>query len=241
MINPFRRWFAGGPQAPGGSVRAWAAAQGWRYATSRDLSGFVVEPGAGSAPWRCEWGPSQRGYIDGNELRVRVETGETGDLQMLCITRALMQVLESEVFEQYTEGTQTRMDDSTPEEMRWLVLHPQVPRATLGALKERYAMLSNRPAAAPMWLEGALAEQLEASSAWLSVGSPLAMVVQRGRFVLRLGVAEPGVEVVEGAIALANVAAAAARRVGREVMAGAVGSQRPSSWGAPSAMPNPTR
>jgi hypothetical protein len=39
------------------------------------------------------------------------------------------------------------------------------------------------------------------------------------------------------AIGLASVAAAAARRVGAEVARGALGSERPSSWGAPSALP----
>jgi hypothetical protein len=240
MRNLFRRWFGSPSDAVAddglGAVRDWAHAQGHRFAPSRGGLGFVIEPQAGGA-WRAEWGPSQRDYIEGAELRVRAEIGEGSDLQMLLITRALVARLEAQVFEQFTEGNQTRIDDRTPEEMRWLVLYPKVPRPLLGSLRERFAALANRPAAAPMWLEGALARRLEASSEWLADDTALALIVQRGRFVLRLAHPRPDAAVIASAIGLANVAASAARRVAGEVARGELGSERPSSWGAPSAMP----
>jgi hypothetical protein len=105
-------------------------------------------------------------------------------------------------------------------------------------LREHYIVLANRPAAAPLWLEGALAAQLMAAVQWRGEREPLALVVQRGRFVLRAGgVAELTPQRLQAAIGLAGVAAAAARRVAAEVMRGTVGSQRPSGWGQPSAMP----
>jgi len=217
-------------------VRDWARAQGHRFALSRGSEGFVIEP-QGSAAWRVEWGPSQRDYIEGGELRVRAEIGAAGDLQMLLATRALAATLEAQVFDRFTEGNQTRIDDRTPEEMRWLVLYPQVPRPVLGGLHDRFAALANRPAAAPMWLEGPLARRLEDCGEWLGETTPLALIVQRGRFVLRMAHAQPEATVIDSAIGLASVAAAAARRVGGEVVRGALGSERPSSWGASSAMP----
>lgn len=235
----FSHWFSGVHDTTleaTKAVRPWAEAQGWRFAASRGAEGFVVEP-AKDAAWRAEWGPSQREYIGGNELRVRAEIGATRDLQMLVTTRALAQRLEQEVFEQYTEGNQTRMDDATPEEMRWLVLYAKAPKPALGKLHDRFVVLANRPAAVPLWLEGTLARQLEASSEWLDASTPMALVVQRGRFVLRLALAVPSVDVIQSAIGLASVAASAARRVGAEVARGTIGSQRPSSWGVPSAMP----
>jgi len=217
-------------------VRDWARAEGHRFASSRGGEGFVIEP-QGNAAWRVEWGPSQRDYIEGGELRVRAEIGAAGDLQMLLATRSLAATLEAQVFDRFTEGNQTRIDDRTPEEMRWLVLYPQVPRSVLGGLHDRFAALANRPAAAPMWLEGPLARRLEACGEWLGEATPLALIVQRGRFVLRMAHGQPEATVIDSAIALASVAAAAARRVGGEVVRGALGSERPSSWGASSAMP----
>jgi hypothetical protein len=234
----FKRWFGAGARngADAAGARAWAEAQGHRFATTRDAEGFVIES-TRDAAWRAEWGPSQRDYIAGMELRVRAEVGEVPDLQMLAMSRFAAKLLEQEVFEQYTEGNQTRMDDRTPEEMRWLVLHEKMPRSALGALREHFIVLANRPAAAPMWLDGALGEQLATATQWLAERQTLALVVQRGRFVLRLGAAEATPELLHAAIGLASVAAAAARRVAAEVARGAVGSERPSTWGAPSAMP----
>jgi hypothetical protein len=239
MKNLFRRWFGSAPDA-GGEVaspaKAWAEAAGHRFAPARGSEGFVIESvGAGGA-WRAEWGPSQRDYIEGMELRVRADIGDAGDLQMLAITRTLVARLENEVFEQFTEGNQTRIDDRTPEEMRWLVLYPPMPRSTLGALRERFAVLANRSAAAPMWIEGPLASALEGTAGWLDAATtPFVMVVQRGRFVLRMALPQPTPEALQAAVALAGVAAAAARRVGAEVMRGSFGSERPSSWGPVSA------
>ena len=63
------------------------------------------------------------------------------------------------------------------------------------------------------------------------------LVVQRGRLTMRCALPEPGVPALLGALALFGVALAAARRVGEAVARGAVGSERPSTWGTPSAMP----
>jgi hypothetical protein len=242
MPGLFRRWFGssrGGSSDAARGVREWAAAQGHRFATIKGAEGFAVEPAGGS--WRAEWGPSQRDYIDGMELRVRADLGDAGDLQMLAATAPLVTRLERDVFEQFTEGTQTRIDDHTPEEMRWLVLYPKMPRAALGPLRERFALLANRPAAATMWLDGELSRALAAASVWLDEATPLAIVVQRSRFVLRMALAEPDPQTVNAAIALAVVAIAAARRVGAEVARGAIGSERPSGWETSSAVPPPAQ
>lgn len=238
MPGLFRRWFGssrGGSSDAARGVRDWATARGHRFATIKGAEGFAVEPAGGA--WRAEWGPSQRDYIDGMELRVRADLGEAGDLQMLAATAPLVRRLERDVFEQFTEGTQTRIDDHTPEEMRWLVLYPKMPRVALGPLRERFAVLANRPAAATMWLDGELSRALAAASAWLDEATPLAIVVQRSRFVLRMDLAEPDPQTVEAAIALAVVSIAAARRVGSEVARGAIGSERPSGWETSSAVP----
>jgi hypothetical protein len=240
MHNLFRRLFGASRDANEWSAVAdWATAEGHRFVRSRDGSGFVVEPSQAAAGWRLEWGAPQRHFVMGPELRVRAEVAAAGDLQMLVMTRPLMTLLEQQMFEEFTDGTQTRMDDDTPEEMRWLVLYPKVPRAEMGALRESFCALSNLPRAAPRWLEGPLARQLEVSDAWLTDAQPLVLVVQRGRLTLRCGQPRPEVAALQGALRLFDVARAAARRIGEEVIQGAISSERPSSWGPPSAMPGP--
>jgi hypothetical protein len=235
MSGIFRRWFHHSGDASAlawREVRRWAEGAGHRFAIGRAEEGFVIETRAASAGCRIEWGPSQRHYIDGQELRVRADVGPANDLQMLVATRELLGQLERDVFEQYTEGTETRIDDATPEEMRWVVLYPQVPGKVLGALKTRFGLLSNRPRASTLWLEEGLAGPLAASAAWHDAAAAMVLVVQRGRFALRTAMPEPRLAVIEGAMVLGLAAAAAARRVAGEVLRGAVSSQRPSTWGA---------
>ncbi len=237
MRNLIRRLFGASRDAAEWSAAAeWAAAEGHRFARSRDGSGFVVEPSQPAAGWRLEWGAPQRHFVMGPELRVRADVTAAGDLQMMVMTRPLMTLLEQQMFDEFTDGAQTRMDDDTPEEMRWLVLHAKVPSAAMGPLGERFGALSNLPRAAPLWLEGPLAERLAASQAWLAEEQPLVLLVQRGRLTLRCGLPQPEVAAMQAALGLFDAARTAARRVGEEVLRGAVGSERPSSWGPPSAM-----
>lgn len=238
MINPFRRWFGGSRGGDGWpTVAEWARRSGHRFARSNDGSGFVIEGGPADAAWRLEWGAPQRHYFSGPELRLRADVGRTGELQMLVIARALMLALEQQVFEESIDGTETRMDDSLPEEMRWLVLYPKLPRAELGALRERFGALSNMPRAAHAWLDAPLSKQLEGAAAWLPEPLPLLMVVQRGRLTLRCALREPEIPALRGALGLFSTALVAARRVSDEIAQGSIGGERPSSWGPPSAMP----
>ncbi len=242
MVNPLTRIFGGSRDEQTWAAAAkWAKASGHRFAHSRDGSGFVVEPANSTLGWRLEWGAPMRHYISSPELRLRAEVGDTDDLQMLIMTRPVMSLLEQQVFDEFTESTQTRMDDDTPEEMRWLVLYPKVPRSEMGTLRERFGALASLPRAAALWLEGPLSEQLEASSSWLADDLPLVLIMQRGRLTMRCAMPQPQVPGLQSALGLFAVALTAARRVGQEVTRGTIGRDRPSSWGPASAMPLPEK
>lgn len=241
MDNPFMRWFGKTPLVAGGRApsAAWAAAGGCRFALSRDGSGFVIEapPGAATGFQRIEWGTAQRHYFEGSELRIRGEVPGGRDLQMLVVSRTLMAALERAVFEEFTQTNETRIDDRTPEEMRWLVLYPKLPRSVMGPIGETYASLSNLPNAAAVWLEGNLADELARASKWLPAEGLLIITVHRQRMTLRCETGEPDAGLLDAASKLFDVAQAATRRVGDEFAAGLIGSGRPSHWGAPSVMP----
>lgn len=193
MFQTLKRWISGGADRAGWSAIAhWAESAGHAFKRARDGSGFVIESGVPAQGWRLEWGPSQRSYITGNELRLRGDLRGGNELQMMLISRALMETLEKQVFEQFTEGLQTRMDTETPEEMRWLVLFPKAPQIDSKLLKEAFGAVGNTTAAIEQWLAGPLsARLLEARGSWLAANDPLLLIALRGRLTLRTAMAEP--------------------------------------------------
>jgi hypothetical protein len=214
MRSLLRRWWKGSAPAAAGDadLRAWAEAKGWRLAAARGGEGFVIDGG----DLRFEWGPPQRDYIDTAELRVRAELGADADLQMLLGSRALLRRLEDAVFTQATEDNRTRVDDRTPEEMRWLVLYPKVGRGELGALADLFGAVGSRRGAALAWLD----EPLRRALGNMPADAAQVLIVQRGRFVLRRGLASPTPAAFDDARALAQAAVASARRVVAEAARG---------------------
>lgn len=231
MLQILKRWFGGWPSgSEWAEVQAWAQAAGHSFRRTRDGDGFVIEPADSQVPWRLEWGPPQRKYIGGPELRLRGELGGATELQMMLASRWLMTALEAQVFAEVTEGTETRIDGATPEEMRWLVLYPKMPGNELGDLREKFGALANLPQAAALWLAGPLAEQLATVAEWRNDQQPLLLVVQRGRLVLRTVMAEPALPTMQAALGLFGVALATARRVAQSVASGDVSNVQPSRW-----------
>ncbi|HET9978734.1 MAG TPA: hypothetical protein VFQ20_14945 [Burkholderiaceae bacterium] len=216
MRSLLRRWWPGsgsaGASAAQGALRAWADAKGWRFAAARGGDGFVID----AAELRFEWGPPQRDYIEGAELRVRADLGADADLQMLLGARALLKSLEDAVFAQATEDNRTRVDDRTPEEMRWLVLYPKVGRTVLGALADQFAAVASRRGAMQEWLD----EPLRRALGDMPRDAAQVLIVQRGRFVLRRSLRAPTPEAFDAALLLARAAATSARRVVAEAARG---------------------
>lgn len=224
MRSLLQRWWKGSGGVPAGAghegLRAWAAGQGWRFAAVRGGEGFVIDGGE----LRFEWGPPQRDYIGGAELRVRADLGAEADLQMLLGSRALLESLEDTVFNQATEDNRTRVDDRTPEEMRWLVLYPKVGRAVLGVLADLFGAVASRRGAVQEWLDEPLRRALGDTPA----DATQVLVVQRGRFVLRRRLPEPTPEAFDTALTLALAAVASARRVVAEAARGRFDTALPS-------------
>jgi hypothetical protein len=191
----------------------WAEHKRFVFRPVRDDEGFIVEGQTGNAPWRLEWGPSQRPYASGNELRLRAELpGRGHDVQALLLDRTLQASMESAVFDQYVDGVQTRIDTETPPEMRWLVMHPKLAASELGALRERFSAIGPDKPWLLQWLDGPLAAALGAAP--LAAEQPLVLMLARGRLTLRTALAEPAPAVLAAWLRLFGVAGREARRVG---------------------------
>ena len=150
MLASLKRWFssqAAGPDLSG--VADWAQRRGHHYKRSRDGDGFVIDGQLEGKPWRLEWGRPQRAYIEGRELRMRIELALLSDMQMLLLSRPLLEQLERQTYEQFTESTQTQIGTTTPEEMRWLVMFPKVNLAALPSIRAGFGAVASVPAALP--------------------------------------------------------------------------------------------
>ncbi len=187
MLHAIKRLFGGSPVQAGGEPRvlaAWAKECGHAYKTAAGASGGVVV--TTQSGWRLEWGASQRSYIKGHELRFRRESKVPPDVQMLLLTRTLAHVLEAEVFDSFTDAMQTRIDNTLPDEMRWLAMHPKVSMSAFPALARRYLMIANAEAVALSWLRGAVGQALEeAATSWWTDPMPLVITINRGILTLR--------------------------------------------------------
>jgi hypothetical protein len=193
MLDQFKRWFSNSESSfDVMGVSEWSRQQGWDFKRVREGDGFVLDGVWSAHPWRMEWGPSQRSYIQDRELRLRMELDLPSDLQMLVLNRALVEQLETHAFDQYTQTTQTIIDSSAPEEMRWLAMFPKVNLANQKNLRQRYGAWSNSPSSALWWIEGALAQALEVlAKEWLPDDIPFVLMTLRGRLYLRAQIPVP--------------------------------------------------
>lgn len=210
------QWWAGRPKSPVSmaAVQAWCADQGHSFKSAHGHSGFVVEPP--DADWRLEWGPSQRRYLGGHELRLRADTGIDPQTYALLMPRSLLQGLERELYGEFIEGVQTRLDEETPEELRWLAMAPRLSAAALGTLRERVAGVGNVLPWVQAWLAGptglALEQALTEWSGTDATGLPFALLARQGRLILRLGLPQPDVATVVSALRFYQVALTGARQ-----------------------------
>jgi hypothetical protein len=241
MLEGLKRLFGSAPAAP----KAWEALQPWadsRQYVLREVKGaegFVLDGKLGAVPWRLEWGASQRHYISGTELRMRAEMGLSSDLQLVLMNKALQLQMEKAVFDQYVEGVQTRIDNQTPPEMRWLVMFPKLAAAEMGGLRERFAALGSTKSWLQQWLEGPLAESLVARK--LDAHTPFVLMIGRGRITLRMALGEPEPRDLEPWLRVFETAMREARRVAVSHSSGSETgspSTQPSLWSA-STMPPP--
>jgi len=219
MLNAIKRWISGEPPGPDwGEVNTWAQKQGFGFKRAKEEEGFVLEGTFGDRPWRLEWGTPQRAYINTHELRLRMELQLPSGLQMLIMTRSLLEMLERETFERYTESNQTLIDVSTPEEMRWLAMFPKVNLDLPKDVRMHYGAVAADPTAALQWVDAEMGQQLEnASLNLLRDQPPFILMTLRGRVYMRMQLSIPEPERLQQALALFKAATAGAMRAGGSI------------------------
>jgi len=213
MLIGIKRWFASPPDASSqvwGEVSAWARHNGCKF-RGVPGEGFVIDGQSAGTAWRLEWGPSQRPYIDTHELRLRADLPLPGDLQMVLMNRGLQETMEKAIFEQYVEGVQTRIDQQTPPEMRWLVMFPRLTGNEMGPLRTSFVAVASAKCWMLLWLQGQLTCAIQAAP--LDATTPMALMVSRSRLMLRTALADPDLASLQSWLCLFQTAIAEANRV----------------------------
>ena len=215
MLESLKRLFSHpAPAADRPEVAEWARQRGLAYKRVREDEGFVIEGELNGRPLRIEWGPPQRAYIEGRELRLRMELKLPSELQMLLLSRPLLELLEKQTFERFTEGTQTQIDTSSPEEMRWLVMFPKVDLSSFRVLRSHIGAVASTPAAGLSWISGPLGHQIErALGGLLRNDPPFVLMTLRGRTYLRTQLIDPDPVALGSALAIFEAAVARALEV----------------------------
>lgn len=241
MLDGLKRLFSGGTAAPAQDgwegISPWAQSKQYAFRGVQN-EGFVIDGRLGATPWRLEWGPSQRPYIAGQELRIRAELGLPADLQVVLMNRQLQEAMEKAVFEQYVEGVQTRIDNQTPPEMRWLVMYPKLAGSEMPTLRERFIALSSMKRWLLHWLEGPLSQALAALR--VEAATPLVLMIGRGRLMLRTALPDSQVGPLQNWLRVFETAMREARRVANENSDAISPSAQPSMWNT-SALPGAER
>ena len=219
MLDSLKRLFAGKGKAEDRDlveVSEWATRRGHGFKRARGDEGFVIDGLLEGKPWRIEWGPPQRAYIVGHELRLRMEIDLPSDAQMLVLSRPLMEALERQTFEEFTDNVQTQIGTKSPEEMRWLVMFPKINLTTLKTLRARFGGVASAPEAGLDWITGPLANAIEqqAASGFLRDEPPFVLMTLRGRAYLRLQLLTPDAPDIGAALAIFETAVARAISVG---------------------------
>ena len=218
MLDAVRRWLRlGGTPANWAEFVAWAHDHDWTLKRTIAHDGWAMDHNPRHAGWRIEWGPAQRSFMSRHELRIRVNLPEMPDVQALVLDRPLLARLDHEVYQQFTADVQTRFDDETPEEMRWLAMHAKLAPNQMGAtLRDRYGALGNDPAWIAAWLDGPLADALKRRAETMPVeavsAEPFALRLARGQMVLRQATSVPTVQVLQTCVDVAAAAEAALAR-----------------------------
>jgi hypothetical protein len=233
MLDSIKRWLGTAAAETHGfdEQAAWAKSREWTLRGVREIDGFVIDGRTGPIAWRLEWGPSQRPYIEGQELRLRADVSSVPrELQALVLNRELMESMEKAVFEQYVEGVQTRIDTTTPPEMRWLVMFPKLSGTEMKSLREGYGALCNYKPWLQQWLDSPLSQALAALPP--AADQPLVLMIARRRLSLRTALPAANVVSLEARLQLFECALKEAQRVSIDDIDAATPSTQPSMFPA---------
>ena len=184
MFASFKRLFRRSPLTPArdGAVSRWAASQ-FLSLKPGEAGQFSIEGQLQGHPFRAVCGPSSRPYIDGLELRVKVDLGLPPFGEVVVMSRAVRDALAG-----------SARGDSPPswrlaDESRWMT--HLVPTRWAGPPERfwtSYEVCSDEPELARRWLNSDAVEFLTLGDPDTAARVPAVISLTRGKCYLRLQV-----------------------------------------------------
>lgn len=169
-------------------LQHWAQQRDLGYQSRRD-GGFTLAGSLAGRAFRAECVPSTRSYIQGFELKARVELAVNPEVGLVLMNRALkstFEALANALFEDVTNALETGARQ-VPEEVRWLSLYRDVgwvgPTAGFWS---RHAVLTDVADVAREVLTEDLVNRLMNWPASHREGTPTLFLLDRGNAYLRL-------------------------------------------------------
>ena len=218
MLDAVRRWLTWGRALPAwAEFGAWAHDHHWTLKRTIAHDGWALDHNPRHAGWRIEWGPAQRSFMSSHEFRIRFEVALNSDVQALVLDRPLLARLDHEVYAQFTDNVQTRLDEETPEEMRWLAMHAKLSPNQMGVpLRDRYGAIANDTSWLSHWLHGPVSDALKKRADSMPIeavsAEPFLLRLARGQVVIRQSASAPSVKMLETCVAVADAVDGALRK-----------------------------
>jgi hypothetical protein len=187
LLHMFERFKHAFRQRPASSpsdspVSRWATSQ-FLHLRPGDAGQFSIDGQLLDRPFRAECGPSSRPYIEGMELRVKVDLQLPPFGQVVVMSRAVRDALaRMDIAAVQTAG-------QLVDEKRWLAeLKGAQWDGPPEAFWARYAVISDAPELARRWLNADAVEFLTLGSSEAAARVPLLIALMRGKCYLRLQV-----------------------------------------------------
>lgn len=181
------------PPPPAGGVDPvvhWATGQFLHHQTSGPHQ-FTLSGRLHDRVFQAECHPSTRPYIEGLELRARVDLGLPPAGHVIVMSQAVKVSLEAQADRIYLDAVDSvkTTTKELPEEVRWLSMYRPVQWPGVDArFWHNYSVLTDSVDLARRWLDEDALEYLMAGNGSAATQVPILVMLRRGRCYLRLQV-----------------------------------------------------
>lgn len=160
-------------------VSRWATSQ-FLHHKGGDSGHFMIDGQLMGRAFRAECGASSRPYIEGLELRARVDLDLPPVGQVVVMSRVVEKALAG-------PGPVSEAMRGLPDETRWVTQLPEVQwRGTSPKFWSRHAVRSDSVELAQRWLDNDALEFLTLGDSDVAAKVPVVIALMRGKIYLRL-------------------------------------------------------
>ncbi len=192
MFERLRQAFSRRPPSDGAAdpVAHWAT-EHFLHHQVVGVHQFALSGRLHDRAFQAECHPASRAYMEGLELRARVDLGLPPAGHVIVMSRALKAALEAlseRIYRDAVDAVRTTKED-LPEEVRWLSMYRPVQwQGVDERFWRHYTVLTDSAELARRWLDTDALDYLMAGDGSAAAQVPVLVMLRRGRCYLRLQV-----------------------------------------------------